>query len=109
MAHVWMVDEVRYCPLEHSGGGFNTGSKDVPHSHEEVIVTEACSRRVDVRRVVVLGAAFGSQQGVQQVSLDVVTVVCLGDGEESVCNINTHIFHSMTAVGRREVVSLREK
>lgn len=79
--HLRMMDEEGDGPLEDGGGGLHAGSEDVSHSHEDVVVAEAhrlCARR---RRVVVLGAALGPQQRIQQVSLHVVTVVGLvGDG-----------------------------
>lgn len=77
------MDEVGDGPLEHGGGGLHSGAEDVPHGHEEVVVAQAHRPRRDLCRVVVLGAALGSQQSVQQVPLHVVTVVCLG-GEMSV-------------------------
>lgn len=82
------MDEVSDGPLEHGGGGLYPCSENVPHSHEEVVVAEAHRLGADLRRVVVLRAALGSQQSIQQVSLHVVTVVRLV-GDMSVC-LNTH-------------------
>ncbi len=55
------MDEVADSPFEHGGGGLHTGSKDVSYSHEEVVVTEAHRLCIDLRRVVVVSAALGSQ------------------------------------------------
>lgn len=78
-----VMDEVRDGPFEHGGGGFHAGSKDVSHGHEEVVVAEAHRLATDLRCVVVFSAALGSQQSVQQVSLHMVTVVCLMGGGTS--------------------------
>lgn len=84
--NLWMMDEVGDGPFEYGGGGFHASSKDISHSHEEVVVTEAHRLCTDLCCVVVLSAALGSQQGVQQISLYVVTVVCLGGAPCSFAN-----------------------
>ncbi len=93
--YLWVMDEVGDGPFEHGGGGFHTSSKDVAHSHEQVVVTEAHRLCTDLCCVVVLSAALGSQQSIQQVSLHMVTVVCLGGGIMSVYTTNTLIVYSV--------------
>lgn len=90
--HLRIMDEVHDGPFQHCGGGFHSGSKDVSHGPEEVVVIEAHRLCSDPRRVVVLGAALGSQQSVQQVPLHVVTVVCLG-GVMSMYPTQTHTWY----------------
>ena len=63
--YFWVMDEVGDSPFEYSGCGFHSGSKDVSHSHEEVVFTEAHRFCTDLCCVVVLSAAFGSEQSVQ--------------------------------------------
>lgn len=74
------MDKVNDGPFKHSGGGLHTCSKDVSHSHEEVVFTEAHRLWTDLCCVVVLGAAFGSQQSIQQVPLHMVAVIFLEVG-----------------------------
>lgn len=78
--YLWLMDKVSDGPFEHSGGGLHTSSKDVSNSHEEVVFTEAHRLCTDLCRVVVLGAALGSQQSIQQVPLHMVTVIFLQAG-----------------------------
>lgn len=80
--YLWVMDKVDDGPFEHGSGSFHTGSKDVSHSHEEVVFTEAHGLATDLCCVVVLSAALGSQQGIQQVPLHMVTVICLGGGDQ---------------------------
>lgn len=102
-----MVDEEGDGPLEDGGGGLHAGSEDVSHRHEDVVVTEAhplCARR---HRTVLLGVALGPQQRVQQVSLHVVTVVCLA-GEQA--HTHTRAFpQTHEGGGARETRSLKNK
>lgn len=70
------MDQVGDGPFEYGGGRFNSCPKDVPHCHEEMVVTEPHRLGAELcGGVVVLGAALGSQQGVQKVPLNMVTVV----------------------------------
>ncbi|KAF3842595.1 hypothetical protein F7725_024546 [Dissostichus mawsoni] len=90
-----VMEDVGDGPFQHCGGCLHTGSKDVPHSHEEVVLTEANRLCADLCCVVVVGAAFGPQERVQQVPLHLVTVVRLVNGH------NTHHNHHQSIVVSR--------
>lgn len=69
-----MMYKVKNGPFQHSSCCLHPSAKNIPYSHEQMIVSQtdilsAC--------VVVLGAVFDTQQSIQEVSLDVITKVCL--------------------------------
>lgn len=93
--YLGVMDEVSDGPFEHGGGGLHARSKDVSHRHEEVVLTEAHRLCTDLCCVVVLRAAFGSQQSIQQVPLHMVTVIFLGAGGEGGETTSVHSMHTL--------------
>lgn len=77
--YLWIMEKVDDGPFKNSGGGLHTSSKNVSDCHEDVVITQAHRLVSDLCCVVVLSAALGSEQSVQQVPLHVVAVVYLMD------------------------------
>lgn len=62
--YLWVVEQVEHSPFEHSCGGLHTSPKDVPHCHEEVVVSQL---QPWLWRAAVLSTEPHLQEGIHEV------------------------------------------